>query len=79
MIQQLIYPSAELPPDLKCRVLSFLRREWPEGFAGKNRLRDWITKEKYHPIHFVLVEDGVLISHANFESKPVYFNEDTTW
>ncbi len=50
MVKQLVYESAALPPDLKCQVLSFLRVEWPDGFMGENRLRDWITKEADHPL-----------------------------
>lgn len=65
MIHQLTYPSAELPAELKCQILAFLRVQWPEGFVGENRLRDWITKEEDHPIHIMLVEAGVLISHTN--------------
>lgn len=59
-----MYPGNELPPDLKCQILSFLRIMWPEGFIGENRLRDWISKEENHPVHIVLVEDGILISHT---------------
>lgn len=29
-----------------------------------NRLRDWIHRPEQHPAHFVLVENGVLISYA---------------
>lgn len=64
MIQQLFYPAAELPPDLKCQILSFLRITWPEGFVGENRLRDWISREDDHPCNIMLVENGILISHA---------------
>jgi GNAT superfamily N-acetyltransferase len=65
MVEQHIYPSADYPADLKCQTLSFLRLEWPEGFMGDNRLRDWITQESDHPVHWVLVESGILISHLN--------------
>jgi GNAT superfamily N-acetyltransferase len=64
MVQQLFYSSAELPADLKCQILSFMRVEWWEGFAGQNRLRDWISPAEHHPVHFVLVESGILISHT---------------
>ena len=63
MEQITIYSSDEYPAYLKCQTLSFLRMEWPEGFVGKNRLRDWITPEKMHPVHFVIVEGEILISH----------------
>jgi len=65
MVKQRIYPSADFPADLKCQTLSFLRVEWPEGFMGHNRLRNWVTQEADHPIHLVLIEAGLLISHTN--------------
>jgi predicted acetyltransferase len=65
MVEQCLYTSTDFPEDLKCQTLAFLRIEWPEGFMGENRLRDWITKEEAHPVHLVLVEEGVLIAHTN--------------
>jgi predicted acetyltransferase len=61
----LTYTSADLPESLKWQALSFLRVHYPGGFLNENRLRDWITKEEDHPIHIVLVEQGLLISHTN--------------
>jgi GNAT superfamily N-acetyltransferase len=37
---------------------------WPEGFVGKNRLRDWISTDDNHSISIVLVEQDILISHT---------------
>lgn len=59
------YTSAALPESLKWQAVSFLRVHYPDGFINENRLRDWITKEEDHPIHIVLVEQGLLISHTN--------------
>ena len=64
MIQELILPSDEIPPHLKCQILSFLRIMWPEGFVGKNRLRDWISSPENHSVSIVLVEHDILISHT---------------
>jgi hypothetical protein len=44
MVQELIYPSNELPAHLKYQILSLLRIVWPEGFVGENKLRDWISR-----------------------------------
>lgn len=62
MEELLIYPQDQLPPDLKCQVLSFLRIVFWDGFTGENRLRDWITHPRHHPLHFLLVEQGLVIS-----------------
>jgi hypothetical protein len=64
MIEEVVYPSKEIPAHLKWQILSFLRMEWPEGFTGPNRLRDWISRDEDHPISFMLVENDVLISHT---------------
>ena len=65
MDELLTYTSADLPESLKWQALSFLRVQYPDGFRNENRLRDWITKEEDHPIHIVLVEQELLISHTN--------------
>ncbi len=64
MAELLVTPQTQLPPDIACQILSFLRITWPEGFLGENRLRDWITREEHHPLSFALVEHGLLIAHA---------------
>jgi hypothetical protein len=65
MAELLTFTSAEFPDRLKWQAVSFLRVQWPDGFTGENRLRDWVTREDDHPIHIVLVEQSLLISHAN--------------
>lgn len=65
MVELLTCDSADLPKSLKWQAVSFLRMEYPLGFTGENRLRDWVTREEDHPIHIMLVENGILISHTN--------------
>jgi GNAT superfamily N-acetyltransferase len=69
MVQQLFYTGDELPPALKCQILSFMRVIWWEGFAGENQLRDWISSPANHPAHIVLVEQGILIAHTEIVWK----------
>ncbi len=64
MVEMLVYPQSDLPDNYRCQVLTLLRVQWPEGFVGENRLRNWITKTEHHPISFLLVEAGLVISHA---------------
>lgn len=61
MVKQRIFKSNELPDVLKWQILSFLRIQWPDGFVGKNKLRDWVIKGEWHPLHFVLVEENSLL------------------
>ncbi len=63
MPQTLIYPSPELPPDLKCQILAYIRAEWWWVFQGANRFWDYTVKDT-HPVNVAIVENGVLISHA---------------
>ena len=65
MIELFTYTNAEFPENLKWQAVSFLRMQWPGGFTGENRLRDWVTRDDDHPIYIVLVEAGILISHTN--------------
>ncbi len=64
MVRQFIYKTGKLPVHIKWQVLSFLRIQWPEGFQGKNRLRNWITKEDLHPVSFVRTENNLVLSYA---------------
>jgi hypothetical protein len=64
MVQQHMYKTEELPSDIKWQVLSFIRIQWPEGFQGANRLRDWITKKELHPVSFVRMENNLVLSYA---------------
>jgi hypothetical protein len=58
------FPQSDLPPEIECQILSFLRIHWPDGFEGENRLRGWITRIDFHPVSYVLLENGLLIAHA---------------
>ena len=63
------FRNEELPADLKCQILSFQRLVWPEDFTGEDRLRDWIQPARYHPVHVVIVDGGVLVSYAGVTWK----------
>ena len=65
MAELLTFTSADLPASLKWQAVSFLRVHYPGGFINENRLRDWIVNEEDHPVHIVLVEQGILISHTS--------------
>jgi aminoglycoside 2'-N-acetyltransferase I len=60
----MIVADEVLPVEVKEQILVLARQEWPEDFAGANRLRDWIQPARCHPIHVALVDNGVLVSCA---------------
>jgi GNAT superfamily N-acetyltransferase len=53
----------DLPDKWKYQILSFQRIVWTEGFFGELHGRDWITRKEDHPLHFIIVEGNLLISH----------------
>jgi predicted acetyltransferase len=61
MPELLTYQHDEFPSELNCQAVSFMRVEWPWIDGG-------MLKETYgrslRPVHFVVVEAGVLISYA---------------
>ncbi len=58
-----LIPSEELPRELKCQILSFIRIEWWWIFRDHNRFWDY-TQKSTHPVNVVLSERGQVISHA---------------
>jgi predicted acetyltransferase len=62
------YPITELPADIKCQIMSFKRIQWPWIFNPSNRLTD-IMKGGPDRLCFVIVEEGVLISHAEVNQR----------
>ncbi len=71
MIEQHTYQHDEIPPDLKCQILSFLRIVWPEDFTKTPEHRSWISRPEHHSVSFVLVDSGSLVSHAEVVWKYV--------
>jgi len=76
MIQLRFFEAQHLPAHFKCQILSFMRINWFDGFQGENRLRDWITGSEMHPVHFLLEENGILISHQEVVWKPLHHAGD---
>ncbi len=64
-----IYTPNEMPPGYKSQILSLLHAQWPEGFAGKNETRDWISREEFHPVHAVLTDGDTVLAHAGIVWK----------
>ena len=61
---QIFHKPSEVPPLINQQIVDFLRVQWPDGFQDKNRLRNWSSKEKNHPVIFTLIEENILISHV---------------
>jgi GNAT superfamily N-acetyltransferase len=58
-----LIPSTELPRELKCQILSFIRVEWWWIFRDHDRFWDY-THKSTHPVNVVITERGQVISHA---------------
>lgn len=64
MVKLNLYPGDKLPDYLRWQIVSFQRVQWPDGFEGKLRFRNWVCRKEYHPVHLVLVANKLLISHV---------------
>jgi GNAT superfamily N-acetyltransferase len=62
-VEQLVFPSSTLPESLRWQILSFVRQQWVSDLDGPDRIRRWIHRSAYHPVHYVLVDGDFLISH----------------
>jgi GNAT superfamily N-acetyltransferase len=62
------YAVADLPPDIKCQINSFIRIQWPWIFNPSNRLMD-LMEGGTGRTSFVIAEQGVLISHAEVNQR----------
>jgi GNAT superfamily N-acetyltransferase len=63
-------PTRELPRELKCQILSFIRIEWWPIFRDGDRFWDF-TEKPTHPVNAVLTERGLVISHAEVNWRMV--------
>ncbi len=77
MVELMTFPGEVLPADLKRQVLTCQRVQWPSGFVGQDRERDWIIRPHHHPTHFLLVKDGVLMSHVGVVWKVLQHEGET--
>jgi predicted N-acetyltransferase YhbS len=64
MVKLNLYPQNKLPDYLRWQIVSFQRVQWPDGFQDKLQFRDWVCRKEFHSVHFVLVANKLLISHA---------------
>lgn len=77
-MQLIIYKNrSEIPSFINQQIIDFLRIVWPDGFQRENRLRNWASNKKYHPVIFCLVEENILISHVAVVWKNIDHNNIT--
>jgi GNAT superfamily N-acetyltransferase len=69
MPELIVLADNQLPVALKMQILSLHRGEWPEAYAGASQGRDWIQRPQFHPTHWVLVGDGVVVSYVGVTWK----------
>lgn len=73
MVELVTCADEALPADFECQVLAAHRIEWPEGYVGKNRLRDWVQPPRFPPTHFLLGYVGATrkrLEHAGGRTRP---------
>jgi predicted N-acetyltransferase YhbS len=72
MVEISRYAVADLPPDIKCQIMSFIRIQWPWIFDPSNRLMD-LMEGGSGRYSFVIAEQGVLISHAEVNQRTLEY------
>mgnify|MGYP001774082690 CR=1 FL=1 len=65
-----IYPGPMLPPSIKCQILSFIRIKWWWIFQGEHRFWDY-TEKATHPVNVVLIEQELVVSHAEINRRMI--------
>ena len=76
MLRLLTLPSHDLPPEIKCQVVSFMRiYAWP---VFQSQPLGWdFMDEARHPFSLALVDGEVLISHAEVNWRALDHAGDT--
>jgi GNAT superfamily N-acetyltransferase len=70
MMPQLVtFADNQLPVALSVQILSLHRGEWPENFSGAFEDRDWVQQPRFHPIHWVLIADDVVVGNVGVAWK----------
>jgi GNAT superfamily N-acetyltransferase len=64
MPQLHVYPHRQFPSHLNWQAVSFMRIEWPSILLGGHRLGTETYPADCDPIHFVVIEQHMLISYA---------------
>jgi aminoglycoside 2'-N-acetyltransferase I len=72
MMPELVrYADNQLPGAFRSQILALHRGEWPEGYSGAFHGRDWIQRPWFHPTHWVLLKNGVVVSYVGVTWKYV--------
>ena len=70
MIEVHVYPQINCPEQIRDQILCLLKTEWPHTFTVHRP--DWPTESAaVHPTSFVLLVEGIVISHAAVLSKTI--------
>ena len=69
MYQLLSFPKHEVPRDIAIQVRSYTRVQWPHFKVTK--LWDFKADNPLMPVNFVLMDDEVLVSHAEANRRGV--------
>jgi predicted acetyltransferase len=71
-----IYPRHQVPRDLAILIRSYARIQGPYVQAQNKQIWDFTPRES-NPLHFILFDNEVLISHASVKHRPVEFQDQT--
>jgi GNAT superfamily N-acetyltransferase len=75
MVELKTYRRHEVPREMACQIRSYARIQWPYVHGRLNRIWDYTPAED-NPVHFLLVDEEVLVSHASVNHRPVEVGND---
>src|SRR5437773_7170462 len=70
------YPRHLVPRDFAIQIRSYARIQWPYVQGQGNEIWDFTAREN-NPLHFILYDNEVVISHASVNHRPVEFQGET--
>ncbi|CAM4272138.1 GNAT family N-acetyltransferase [Bacillus manliponensis] len=57
--------------EIKEQIFSLMKEEWPEAFEGLDEEILWPDSLEINPVSFVLILDGIVMSHVAVVSKEI--------
>ena len=76
MIELCSWPKHAVPREIAAQIRSFIRMQWPFLNGRGNRLWDFEARQD-GPITFALVDDEILISHAEVNFRTIEFQSQS--
>ena len=75
MIELRSWPKHAVPREIAVQIRSYIRMQWPPLNGTQNRIWDFVAREN-EPTTFALVDDEILVSHAEMNFRTTQFHSE---